>query len=255
MGELVQLAIDLGVARIRLNDPETRNSLAAGMSRELVAACDAIDSADDVGVAIISGASGYFCSGANRSELADIAARPYDEESRAALTRIYEAFGRVSRLRVPSIAAVRGGAVGAGLNLVLACDVRVIADDAKLIGFNQLGVHPGGGHLSLLAQAGGRQTAVAVAAFGEVLTGSDAARLGLAWASPADGEVDSLAGRLAARAAQDPALTRSIRRSLELELGPPQVSWAVATELERSEQLRSFERRAESLSAATTSCG
>lgn len=91
----------------------------------------------------------------------------------------------------PTIAAIRGGAVGAGLNLALATDLRVVAEDARLSsGFMPIGIHPGRGHSALLARATGREVANAIQLFGQAITGVRAVELGLAWtATPADAVV------------------------------------------------------------------
>ena len=107
-----------------------------------------------MGAAVICGAGGTFCSGAERGHLEDVGRDPAEEGRYAALGGIYRAFTRVGQFEVPSIAAVRGAAVEAGINLMLATDLRIVAEDARLIsGFLRIGLHPGSGHFGLL---GGR---------------------------------------------------------------------------------------------------
>jgi enoyl-CoA hydratase len=80
------------------------------------------------------------------------------------------------------VAAVRGAAVGAGVNLVMATDLRVIASDARLLsGFGRLRLHPGGGHFALLNRQGNREVAAAMGLFHEELDGEQAVAAGLAW--------------------------------------------------------------------------
>lgn len=75
---------------------------------------------------------------------------PTSEESYNALDRIYRAFTRLGEMNVPTIAAVRGSAVGAGVNMLMAAEVRIVADNARIIsGFLKIGLHPGGGHFQL----------------------------------------------------------------------------------------------------------
>ena len=147
----------------------------------LVAACDRIDADPSIGVAVVTGAHGTFCSGAVRGFLAGLADEPahvgYDR-----LGAVYRAFDRFGRLTVPTIARIEGAAVGAGLNLALAADLRLAAEDARLIsGFAPVGIHPGGGHLHLLARAAGRQTAAALGMFARPLSGAEAKAVGLVW--------------------------------------------------------------------------
>jgi enoyl-CoA hydratase len=249
----VALTIQDGVATITLTDPDRRNAISQGLAAELVAACDAVDADASIGAAIVRGAGGYFCSGASREELAEIARDPFADPARAALSAIYGAFTRVGGLAVPTVAAVRGGAVGAGLNLLLATDISVISESATLSGFHQLRVHPGGGHLSLMLRAVGSRATAAIASFGESVSGARAAEIGLCWSSVADDDVDAEADRLAHAAAADPWLARTVKATIAAESGPPAVPWPVALELERGPQLRSFTRRSTHLSATAPS--
>jgi enoyl-CoA hydratase/isomerase-like protein len=130
--------------------------------------------------------------------------------------------------RCRPIAAVNGAAVGAGLNLGLAADLRIVADDARLLsGFLKIGAHPGGGHLHLPDRVASRDTIAAIAIFGEEVSGSEAVRLGLAWkALPAD-QVEAEAISMAARVAQQPELARAVTRTFRLEV-PGSESWDAA---------------------------
>jgi enoyl-CoA hydratase len=159
---------------------------------------------------------------------------------------IYEAFARVGRIASPTIAGARGAAVGAGLNLLLATDARIVATDARLFsGFLPLGLHPGGGHFTLLARTGGRELAAALGLFGEELTGAEAAARGLAWAAVRAEDVDAVATELAHRAGRDPELARAVVHAMRLELGPPPTPWPVALEAETARQIWSMRRRAD----------
>lgn len=240
----VQVEVAAGVAIITLDNPGRRNAIDTAITEGLVTACDGIDADPGIGAAVIRGAGGYFCSGGDRDELSAISAAPVSDEGMAATQRIYDAFLRVGLLRVPTIAAVRGGAVGAGMNLALAADVRVVARDAVLAsGFTQLGVHPGGGHFALLSRLVGPEIATALGVLGEQVDGERAVRLGLAYDCVDDAEVDERARALAAVAGHDPALARAAIRSLRLEAGPPTMSWPAAVVLEQGVQPWSFARK------------
>src|SRR4029453_11341326 len=85
---------------------------------------------------------------------------------------IYEGFLRVGRSPLPTIAAVNGAAVGAGVNLALACDVILAGESARFdTRFIDLGLHPGGGHTWMLQRRIGSQAAAALVLFGRVLDG------------------------------------------------------------------------------------
>jgi enoyl-CoA hydratase len=231
------------VALLTLDAPGRRNALTPEMADELVAACDELDADPGVGAVVVRGAGGSFCAGAKLDALARVSEDPVEEERYAELDRIYGAFGRVGRLRAPTIAAVRGGAVGAGLNLMLVCDLRVVAEDARILaGFLKIGVHPGGGGLTMLHRLAGKETAAAMAIFGEELDGRRAHQLGLAWAALPDDQVEPRALELAAVAAADPALARMAIHSLRTESSVA-LPLDVAVEFERGRQLWSLRRR------------
>ena len=119
---MIDLEITDGVAFITLNAPATRNALNNELAGLVVAACDEADRDEQVGAAVIKGAGGTFCSGAERGHLDEVGRDPAEENRYAALGGIYRAFTRVGQLEMPTIAAVRGAAVGAGINLMLATD-------------------------------------------------------------------------------------------------------------------------------------
>lgn len=233
-----------GVATITVANPELRNALDVDLARGLIEACDEVDADDSIGAAVVRGADGTFCSGADRSLLdADVDQSADPQYSSMGL--IYRSFHRVGQLAVPTIAAVRGAVVGAGTNLMLATDLRIVADDAKVLaGFLRIGVHPGGGFFTLAGRAGGREAAAALGLFGDVLKGQRVVDAGLAWEAVPDGEVEERAHALAAVAAADPELARLAVGTLRRELGPPAIPWDVAIDYERPSQMWTLSRRA-----------
>jgi enoyl-CoA hydratase len=243
-GGNVFLELDGNVAVITVSSPEVRNGLTPEMGRRLVEHCEEIDRNDDVWSAVIRGADGTFCSGADTREWTAMS-NPASDEAFTRTSAVYSAFARFGQLSVPTIAAVRGAAVGAGLNLALAADLRVCADNARLIaGFGRIGIHPGGGFFALLGRAGSRETAAAVGLFNQEISGRRAADLGLAWEAVPDTEVESRALDLARKAVASGRLSRLTLESFRAELGPPAVSWAAALEMERGKQMWSQSLRA-----------
>jgi enoyl-CoA hydratase len=186
-----------GVATLTLNNPAERNTLTSAMVAEIVAAMDEIEADASVGAIVVTGAPPAFCAGANLGNLA--------EAGETSLGAIYEGFLRIARSPLPTLAAVNGAAVGAGMNLALGCDVRLAARRAKFdTRFLQIGLHPGGGHTWMLRRIAGPQVAMAAVVFGEVLDGEEAARVGLAHRCVADEELLTAAQAMAARAANAP---------------------------------------------------
>lgn len=196
-GTLVEVAIVDRVATLTLNNPTERNTLTAPMVAEIVAAMEAIEGDDGVGAVVVTGAAPAFCAGANLGNLA--------EATGESLGTIYEGFLRIARSPLPTLAAVNGAAVGAGMNLALGCDVRIAAQRAKFdTRFLQLGIHPGGGHTWMFRRIAGPQATMAAVVFGEVLDGAEAERVGLVHRCVADDQLLPVAQEMAARAASAP---------------------------------------------------
>lgn len=197
-----------GIGVLTLNAPERRNALTPTLVADIVAAGDWLEARDDVGVVIVTGAGSAFCAGAALSEL--------DSANASVLRGIYDAFLRIHRLAVPTIAAVNGPAVGAGLNLAMACDLRVVSDEAILDSrFLRLGLHPGGGASWLLRRAAGDELTSAMLLFGLRLKGQECVAKGLAWDCVPTSELLATARQLAAQAASaPPELTKLIKKSL-----------------------------------------
>lgn len=239
----VAYAVDEGIATITLTAPDRRNALSVEMSRELVDAAHTAESDPSVGAVVVTGGE-HFCAGAVRSVLADAGRDPVEDTAYRNLETVYAAFTTIGTIDLPTIAAVRGAAVGAGLNLALATDLRVVSRTARLLpGFAQIGIHPGGGHLSLLHRVAGREATAAMGLFGEEVDGERAVDLGIAWSAHEDGEVETAARAIAARSAADPDLARRLVRSFRRETAPGGVPWEVAVELERSPQMWSLRRQ------------
>ena len=206
---LVLLDKSDGVATITLNNPGERNKLTAPMVAEIIAAMDDIEADEKIGAVIVTGAAPAFCAGANLGNLA--------EATGDSLKNIYEGFLRIAYSPLPTLAAVNGAAVGAGMNLALGCDVRVAARRAKFdTRFLQIGIHPGGGHTWMLRRIAGPQAAMASVIFGEILDGAEAERIGLVWKCVDDDQLMTYAHEMAARAASRPReLLKVTKRTIQ----------------------------------------
>jgi len=216
-----------GIATLTLNAPDTRNTMTMPMVDEIVAAMDGFEADPTVAAVIVTGAGSAFCAGADLGNLQTATAD--------SLGRIYEGFLRISRSTLPTIAAVNGAAVGAGMNLALGCDVRLAARRAKFdTRFLQIGLHPGGGHTWMQRRIVGPQATFASVIFGEVLDGAEAERTGLVHRAVDDDQLMAAARDLAAGAASAPrdlvVLTKATIKSMagveshaaavQAELGP-----------------------------------
>ena len=186
-----------GVGLVTLAAPERRNAFDLAMCDEVVRALDDLEADAAVGAIVVTGEGTAFCAGADLSHLGS--------SHRDGLLAVYEGFLRFARSPLPTIAAVNGPAVGAGMNLALACDVRLAGESARFdTRFLQLGIHPGGGHTWMLQRIAGPQATAATVLFGEVLDGAEAARTGVAWRCVPDDHLVPTALAMAARAAAAP---------------------------------------------------
>jgi len=227
-----------GVALITLNDPDKRNMLSEEMVDALVAILDRVEADQSVGAIVVTGAGRAFCAGANLGNLgrageAARGAQPAAERG-TGMRSIYEAFLRFSRSPLPTVAAVNGAAVGAGMNLALACDIRLAGRSARFdTRFLELGLHPGGGHTWMLQRLVGLQTAAAMVLFGAVLDAAAAAERGLVWSCVDDADLLAESVALAARAASGPRdLAVRIKATMGLVAGLDDHDAAVDAELE-----------------------
>lgn len=205
----VTLSIESGVAVLTLNRPDERNTLTADMVAGIVSAMDKVEADRTVGAVVVTGAPPAFCAGANLGNLAEATAD--------SLGAIYEGFLRIARSPLPTIAAVNGSAVGAGMNMALACDVRLAGERAKFdTRFLQIGIHPGGGHTWMMRRILGPQATFATVVFGDVVDGREAERIGLVWKCVADDQLMAEAMKLATRAAESPReLLESVKKTIK----------------------------------------
>jgi enoyl-CoA hydratase len=214
------------VATLTLNDPKARNALSPPLVAAIVEAMDAVEADDGVGAVVVTGAAPAFCAGAKLGNLA--------EATGESLGAIYEGFLRVARSPLPTVAAVNGAAVGAGMNMALGCDVRIAGHSARFdTRFLELGIHPGGGHTWMMRRLIGQQAAIAAVVFGDVLDGTEAERVGLAYRCVDDGVLAATAHAFAAKAAAAPReLAIRVKQTIATMADVADHPTAVATELD-----------------------
>lgn len=205
---LVQTDVDGFIATVTLTDSGRRNAMSLAMADALVETFDSLGAREDVHAVVVTGQPPAFSAGA---DLADLESADADR-----LQRIYNGFLAVSRCPLPTVAAVNGAAVGAGLNLALACDVRIASESARFESrFLDLAIHPGGGHTWMLQRLVGSQAATAMVVLGHPVSGRDAARLGLALMCVEGSDLIPAAQELATRAADAPRdLIIELKRTL-----------------------------------------
>jgi enoyl-CoA hydratase len=221
---LISVEVDNGVGRIRLDDAEHRNALSKRLSDELAVAVAAVLT-EGVGAIVLSAAAPVFCAGGSLDGLLN---------RDTPLSEVYAGYLALVNAPVPTIAAVAGAAIGAGVNLPLACDVVIAGESARFDPrFLDVGIHPGGGHLRQLARRVGVQGAAALSLFGDSLTGPEAQAAGLAWRCVPDDEVEDFALGLARRAVRRSApLVRRTKQTLRATAGLTDFDEAFAVELD-----------------------
>jgi len=244
-----------GVAVITLTDADRRNALTTAMVTELIRVLDTAEADPLVGAILVTGQGPAFCAGADLRHLMGAASDGTRAEE--SLRSIYAAFQRLYECALPTLAAVNGPAVGAGMNLALACDLRIAGQSAKFsTRFLSLGLHPGGGHTWMLRDAVGTSVTMASVLFAQDLSGAEAERAGLAWRVVPDDQLMDRAVELAARAASAPrGVAVETKRTIREMSGVLSYEDAVEREIARqlwSARQEEFPRRMAELSARTS---
>ncbi len=204
-----------GVARLVLDNPSQRNAMSDQMTTSWVAAVDQLAADRSVRVVVVTGAGTAFCSGGNTGW---IASEPDAEVDylRTRMMSFYRAWLSIRKLEVPTIAAVNGHAIGAGLCLALACDIRYAAEGAKLgAPFVKLGMNPGMAATYLLPHAVGEANARELLLTGRTVEAEEARQLGLvSRVFAADDFEETVAGIAAGIAATAPIASRYTKVAL-----------------------------------------
>ena len=244
---LVLLDSEGPVRLITLNAPERRNALDWPLLDELSAAVRAVADDPDARALIVTGAGKAFCAGANLANLFGDVDRPTDQ-MRDHLMQVYASFLAIRDLTIPTIAAVNGVAVGAGLNIALACDV-VVAGPRAGFGptFAEIGLHPGGGCSWMMTERIGRGRTTAALFSGAIIGADEAGRIGLA-DQVSDDAVAASRELAAVYATREPQLMADIKTSVriaateDLATSLEFESWSQAASM-RNERFRAFMRR------------
>jgi enoyl-CoA hydratase len=198
-----------GVVVLTLSLPERRNAMTAELTQAWTDAIDGLAGDRDVRAVVVTGEGSAFCSGGDLSWIAESPDLSVDA-IRDRMLPFYRAWLRIRELEVPSIAAVNGHAVGAGLCLALACDLRYAAAGATLSApFAALGMHPGMAATWLLPEAVGLPVARELLLTGRRVDADEALRIGLVNGVAPAGEVLERAIDVASRiAANGPVAVR-----------------------------------------------
>jgi 2-(1,2-epoxy-1,2-dihydrophenyl)acetyl-CoA isomerase len=220
-GEAVLREVDGSIAVLTLNRPEVRNAVDRRMALELQQALD--EAADPaIRAVLLTGAGGAFCSGQDLRAFAGEGGPP------PAGAIVQETWNpvvlRLRRLEKPVLAAIDGPAIGAGMSLALACDVRIAGEGATLsLGFARIGLMPDAGATWLLPRLIGLGRAQELVLSGRPVPAAEALALGLVEFVVADGQVMEEAREMASALAEGPTFAyamgkHALGRSFELSL-------------------------------------
>lgn len=176
--ETILLDVKEGVATITLNRPERMNAWTDEMANELSDALEACNDNDEVRAIVLTGAGKAFCAGADLGGRGDTFGSGEGRGERRARRRNNIMPWQVDK---PVIAALNGHAVGVGLTYPMMCDIRIVAEDAKLqFAFVRRGIMPELASHVIVARVAGFSNAADVLLSGRMLRGREAAELGLA---------------------------------------------------------------------------
>ena len=169
------------IAFVTFNRPESMNAINRQMTRDLVEACRQIEEDNGVRVAIFTGAGERaFSAGMDLKERAETGFSPIERRNQKLTQTVHTQSRAIGVMTKPTIAAIKGYCVGGGLEMALACDLRVAAEDAKL-GLTEVrrGLIPGAGGTQRLTRAVGITKALEMCLTGDTVSGSEGQRLGL----------------------------------------------------------------------------
>lgn len=217
---LVKVVIEEHVANMVLDNPPL-NVISRRLEDDLGTACDLLASRDDVHAVVVTGAGDRaFSAGADINEFpTESSSASLEDQTRASLEHADIVVNKLEALPQPTIAAVRGYALGAGLEIVISCDFRVAGSSAKFgLPEIRLGIFPGTGGLYRLPRLIGEVETKRLAMLGEFITAEQAFTIRLVDEVTADERVLERARELAAQiASQAPAGIQAIKRIIQSE--------------------------------------
>lgn len=208
--------------RLTLNRPRRRNALTPELARALADEIDRVSALGEVRVILLTGAGGHFCPGLDLHWLLSLGPAPPVGDLQRGLRDFQSAVLAIVRSPLPVVALLPGSSAGFGLDLALACDMRIAAAGATFSSaFSRIGLVPDGGSTLTLPLLIGPSQALRFLLAGETLDAARAARLGLVDEVVDDGDLDAAGTRLAEGiAAGAESSARAIKRlSRASELG------------------------------------
>jgi enoyl-CoA hydratase len=207
------------IAEIVLNRPDKYNAMTVEMGLALRDATVEVSADPQTRVVVLRGAGKAFSAGGDFSVLEQSSKRD-PEDNRRMMLEFYSVFLSLMNVPVPVVAVIHGAAVGAGLCIALTADVRLAAAEAKLgANFVRVGLHPGMGCTALLPHVVGPARAAELLLTGALVSGDEAARIGLvSRALPREGLEAAAQETLAAIAGAAPIAVRQTKATMRRAL-------------------------------------
>jgi len=237
---LIERTTANAVATITLNRPEKLNALIGTMREDLLDALRSAENDPDTRVVVITGAGRAFCAGGDVDFMSGLQQRGDLAAFRALLDAGSEVILEIASMTKPVIAAVNGVAAGAGCNLALACDYRIVSDAAKFSeSFIRIGLHPDWGGTWLLPRLVGRSRAFELCATGRAVDAAEALAIGMADRVVPAAELAAETEKLAQTfAAASPVALAGIKRAMKVSESN---DLATQLELEAEHQMECFQ--------------
>lgn len=211
------------IAILTLNQPKIINAMTPQMAVEFTEATRMVQKDHDIRVLVVTGQGKSFCSGGDLQDTFEMFNKP-PAQAQPVVIDFYKSFLSLSRLEIPTIAAIKGHTIGAGLCLAMACDMRIASSDTKMsMSFIKIGIHPGMGGTYNLPRLVGTSKALELCLLGEPISADEALRIGLLNHVVAPDELQDFSLDFARRIANNLAVTarlikRSIYHNLDVDL-------------------------------------
>ena len=210
--ETIEVSRASGIVTVTLNRPAKKNAANAQMWNELLETFRDIALNSDDRVVVLTGAGGEFCAGA---DLTGGGAGGPNQHQLAQMRHITDVALALHRVPIPTIAKVRGVAVGAGCNMALGCDLVVASETARFSEiFARRGLSIDFGGSWLLPRIVGMHRAKELALFADIIDAAEAERMGLVNRVVPDGEIDEFVDGWAARLAAGPPIALAMTKRM-----------------------------------------
>jgi len=228
------------IGTITLNRPDKLNAIDNDMRQGLMGALDTVERDSGIRVGVITGAGRGFCAGGDIQKMIELKEGYHSATFRDYLEAGHAVVRRIREIPKPIVAAVNGPAAGAGMNLALACDLRIASENATFTqAFSRLGLHPDWGGTFSLPRMVGIGKALEIFWLGQPVSAEEARRMGLVNFVVPPGQFEQETKSLAGRLAEAPPLPMALLKQAMYERVQTELDKVMESELEA--QMKCFE--------------